>query len=136
MADVSEDGRTVLFSESGEAGGPGYSVFLRGTDGSPAIRLGEGSASSLSPDGKRVLGIVHPTSDQEIVIYPTGPGKAKRLSLPNLHARSAEWLPDGRHFVMAAPEPGHGGRVYLGDIEGGNSEDADGGRGRRRLPRV
>ena len=120
MADLSQDGRTVLFSESGEGGGPGYSAFLRATDGSPAIRLGEGSASSISPDGKRALCIVHPTTDQQVVIYPTGPGEAKVLSFPNLRARRTEWLPDGRHFLMAAFEPGHGGRVYLVDSEGGD----------------
>ena len=120
MADLSQDGRTVLFSESGEGGGPGYSAFLRATDGSPAIRLGEGSGVSISPDGKRALCILHPTTDQQIAIYPTGPGEAKVLSFPNLHARRAEWLPDGRHFLMAALETGHGGRVYLVDSEGGN----------------
>ena len=120
MADLSQDGRTVLFSESGEGGGPGYSAFLRATDGSPAVRLGEGSGQSLSPDGKRALCIVHPTTDQQVAIYPTGPGEAKVFSFPNLRARRAEWLPDGRHFLMAALETGHGGRVYLVDSEGGD----------------
>ena len=120
MADLSQDGRTVLFSETGEGGGAGYSAFLRATDGAPAVRLGEGSANSLSPDGKRVLCIVHPTTDQQIAIYPTGPGEAKVLSFPNLRTRRAEWLPDGRHFLMAALETGHAGRVYLVDSEGGD----------------
>jgi hypothetical protein len=77
LGDLSEDGRMVLFSESGEAGGPGYSVFIRSTDGSPAVRLGEGMGFSLSPDGKRVLALVHPTTDQQLVIHPTGPGEPK-----------------------------------------------------------
>jgi Tol biopolymer transport system component len=119
LADVSEDGKTVLFTESGEAGGAGYSVFIRGTDGSPAVRLGEGQGLSLSPDGKRVLALVQPTGDQGLVVYPTGPGEAKRLSLPGLLVRSAVWLPDGRRFVMTASEPGAASRIYLGDVEGG-----------------
>jgi len=48
MGDMSADGRTVLFSESGEGGGQGYSTFLRATDGSPAVRLGEGSGATLA----------------------------------------------------------------------------------------
>jgi Tol biopolymer transport system component len=120
MADLSQDGRTVVFSETGEGGGAGYSAFLRATDGSPAVRLGEGSANSLSPDGKRALCIVHPTTDQQIAIYPTGPGEAKVLSFPTLRTRRAEWLPDGRHFLMAALETGHGFHVYLVDSEGGD----------------
>ena len=119
LADLSEDGRTVLFSESGEGGGPGYSVFIRDTDGSPSVRLGEGQAFSLSPDGKRVLALVHPTADQQLVVYPTGPGEPKQLSHPNLRVQAATWLPDSRHFLMTAAEPGHDSRVYLGDSEGG-----------------
>ncbi|MBI5444796.1 MAG: serine/threonine-protein kinase, partial [Deltaproteobacteria bacterium] len=38
--DLSDDGRTLLFSEDGEGGGATYAVYTRGTDGSPAIRLG------------------------------------------------------------------------------------------------
>ena len=40
--DLSADGRTVLFAETGEGGGPKYAVYLRKTDNSPAIRLSEG----------------------------------------------------------------------------------------------
>lgn len=120
LADLSEDGRTVLLSESGEGGGPGYAVFIRSTDGSPAVRLGEGQALSLSPDGKRVLAVMHPAADQQLVIHPTGPGEPKVFSLPNLRVRTAVWLPDSRRFLMTAAEPGHESRVYLGDSEGGN----------------
>ena len=120
LADLSEDGRTALFSESGEAGGSGYSVFIRGTDGSPAVRLGEGQALSLSPDGRRVLVLVHPTTDQQLAIYPTGPGEPKVLSLPALRVSAAAWLPDGRRFLMTAAQPGHDSRVYLGDSAGGD----------------
>lgn len=119
LADLSEDGRTVLFTESGEGGGPGYSVFIRRTDGSPAVRLGEGQALSLSPDGKRVLAMLHPTADQQLVIYPTGPGEPKLLSLANLRVQAATWLPDSRRFLMAATGPEHESRLYLVDSEGG-----------------
>ena len=119
FTDISEDGRTVVFTESGEAGGPGYSIYLRGTDGSPAIRLGEGQAFSLSPDGKRIFALLHPTGDRQPVIYPTGAGEAKSLPFPSLRVQSAAWLPDNRRFLMTAAEPQHGSRVYLGDAEGG-----------------
>jgi hypothetical protein len=39
---LSEDGKTLVFTEEGEGGGAGYSVFLRKMDGSPPVRLGEG----------------------------------------------------------------------------------------------
>src|SRR5262249_33886068 len=58
--DISSDGRTLLFTEEGEGGGSEYSVYLRQTDGSPPVRLGDGEADSLSPDGKWVLSTVPP----------------------------------------------------------------------------
>ena len=51
-AGLSKDGKTVLFFEAGEGGGPGYSTYVRGTDGSPAVRLGAGQAAGFSPDGE------------------------------------------------------------------------------------
>jgi len=58
LADISPDGKTIIFSETGEAEGTNYSMFLRKTDGSPAIRLGDGGFGALSPDGQWVVSIV------------------------------------------------------------------------------
>src|SRR5262249_10340988 len=38
---LSADGRTLLFTEESTLVGPNYSVCLRGTDGSPVVRLGD-----------------------------------------------------------------------------------------------
>ena len=40
--DMSDDGRQMVFSEQGVGGGAGYAAYLRWTDGSAAVRLGEG----------------------------------------------------------------------------------------------
>ena len=47
----------LLFDESGEGGGPGYSVYIRKTDGSPATRLGDGVGWAFSPDGRWALAV-------------------------------------------------------------------------------
>jgi len=119
MADVSADGRTLLFSETGEGGGKGYSVYMRGLDGSPAVRLGEGNAQKFSPDGKRVLALVGPPGNPEMVIYSTGAGESKKISNAGLAIRGAAWLPDGRRIIAGGREPGHRARVFLFDSEGG-----------------
>jgi hypothetical protein len=62
-ADLSADGKTLLFDEEGSGGGLSYSksagltyaVYVRNTDGSPAVLLGEGAALALSPDGRWVI---------------------------------------------------------------------------------
>ncbi len=119
ISDLSSDGRTVLFSEAGEGGGPGYSVYLRQVGGAAAIRLGEGSGQSLSPDGRQVLATIHPTAEQSLISYPTGAGESKVVSSAGFQVRSAAWMPDGRRILMNAVEPGHDVRSYMTDAAGG-----------------
>ncbi len=119
--DLSADGTMLLLDETGEGGGEGYSVYLRKTDGSPATRLGPGLARRLSPDGKWALAVLSPTSDPEIVIYPTSVGEPRRLPGDGLTVGAAEWCCDGKSILMTASEPGHGTRVYLRGLEGGKA---------------
>jgi len=118
-AAMSMDGKRVLFSESGEGGGAGYSVYLRGTDGSPAVRLGEGSGQDLSADGEWALAVVHPTSDPQIVLYPTRAGEPKLLSKEGLSVYAATFTPDGKQILFNATEAGHRPRIYLRGVDGG-----------------
>src|SRR5262249_2883330 len=55
LRDLTPDGRWLLFDEQGDGGGPNYSIYMRKTDGSPAVRLGDNDAFSISDDGKWVL---------------------------------------------------------------------------------
>jgi Tol biopolymer transport system component len=117
--DISADGRTLLFTESGEGGGPAYSAYLRKTDGSPAVRLGEGSTRSLSSDQAWAISIAHPAGDSQIVILPTGVGEPKVIPRDGLAVLDATWLPDGKRILFMGAEPGHGTRLYLRDVSGG-----------------
>ena len=116
---LSSDGKTVLFTEGGEGGGPGYSVYVRKTDGSPAVRLGEGFGQTLSPDGKWAVVILHPTTDPQLAIYPTGAGEPRLLSKEGISVLNACWMPDGKRILITASEPGRGLRLYLRDVDGG-----------------
>jgi eukaryotic-like serine/threonine-protein kinase len=117
--DLSADGRTLLFDESGEGGGKGYSVYVRRTDGSPAVRLGEGSAQSLSPDSRWVLAIVSSTSDPQLIAYPTGAGQPKTFPKDGLNVQEASWLPNGKRILLNANEEGRGVRIWIRDFESG-----------------
>jgi Tol biopolymer transport system component len=116
---ISADGKTVLFSETGEGGGAGYSVYVRKTDGSPAVRLGEGSSQDLSADGEWAMAIVHSASDPQLAAYPTGAGEPKVFSKEGISVFGASFLPDGKRFLFTGSEPGHGTRLYLRDFAGG-----------------
>jgi len=118
-ADLAPDGKTLLFFESGEGGGAGYSVYLRKTDGSPAVRLGEGAPGTLSPDGKWVVSLLHPASEPQVAVFPTGAGEARKLPRDGLNIQRPDWLRDGKRILFTANEPGRGARVYVQDIDGG-----------------
>jgi hypothetical protein len=106
------NGGSVLITESGEGGGPEYSVYVRRTSGSPAVKLGSGLGLSLSPNGLEVL-----TSSAEapscLTIVPVGAGSPRLLSFEKLNVQNAYWLPGGEQFLMAADEPGHDVRWYV-----------------------
>jgi Tol biopolymer transport system component len=117
--DLSEDGKTILFSETREGGGKNFAVYLRKMDGSPAVRLGDGEALALSPDGKWVLAR-NPNAPDRFVLLPTGTGEAKTVVLSGFEATAqAAWLPDGRNLVFSGRERGKGLRVYLLATENG-----------------
>jgi Tol biopolymer transport system component len=119
LSDMSADGKTVVFSESGEASGGNYSVYLRKTDGSPAVRLGDGTFGFLSPDGQWVLAMVG--SPAKLVLLPTGVGEPRQLTDNKADHSNLNWLPDGKSIVYSSLEPGHGVRTYLLGLQGGNA---------------
>jgi len=120
-ADLSADGKTLVFTETAEGSGGRPAVYLRRTDGSPALRLGEGTGIALSPDGKFVLASVHATNGKEerLVLLPTGAGETKTLKNGLEGFRGGGWLPDGKRVVFMATEKGHRSRIYVQDVEGG-----------------
>ena len=115
----------VLFNEAGEGGGPRYAVYIRQTDGSPAIRLGEGNALSLSPDGKWAMARLN-TSPSPLILLPTGVGEMRPVKSDGLNHAAAAWLPEGKHIVFSGIEAGHGIRLYLEAIEDGKPKAISG----------
>jgi serine/threonine protein kinase/Tol biopolymer transport system component len=119
VRDLAADGKTVLFSESGEAGGPLFGVYIRSIDGSPAVRLGDGTSESLSPDGRWVLSIPRNRKAPQIMVLPTGVGQPRAVTNDALSHRNARWFPDGKHILFQGNEPGHAPRLWMQSIDGG-----------------
>jgi serine/threonine protein kinase len=118
-ADISSDAQTLLFDEEGEAGGANYSVHVRHADQSPVVRLGEGNALSLSPDGRWALSMM-PSPNSPFTLLPTGTGERKEIPTSGVSAeQAATWLPDSKSILFAGREGEHGARVYSQSIEGG-----------------
>ncbi len=115
---ISPDGKWIFFSEEGDGGGQKYSAYMRATDGSPAIRLGDGTPYGVSPDLKWVASII-PGQPQQLWLLPTRAGTPKNLSQPGFDYDYAVWFPDGKHLLVTGREPGKQVRSYLTTMDGG-----------------
>ncbi len=120
LRDVSRDGTKVLFEEDGDGGGPKYTVFVRDTDGSPPVRIGNGTGSAISPDDKWV--ITRPAKEGALFVVPTGAGEARQLTHDSISYDSVRYLPDGKQLLASGIETGHGERDYLIDLSNGNAK--------------
>jgi eukaryotic-like serine/threonine-protein kinase len=128
-ASLSPDGKTLLFDEEGgggslaysKSGGLSYAVYIRKTDGSPAVLLGEGGALALSPDGKSVISQTNDSASQ-LRLLTTGAGEARDLTKDNVNHTWARWFPDGKRILFSGNEPGQGVKLYVEDITSGKSQ--------------
>jgi eukaryotic-like serine/threonine-protein kinase len=97
--DLTPDGRWLLLDEQGEGGGPKYSIYLRKTDGSPAVRLGDNDAFSISDDGKWVLATTN-VEGGSMLLLPTGAGESRTIKTGNLRSPLGRFLPDGKRILV------------------------------------
>ena len=115
---LSRDARLLAFTESGEGAGDKYGVYIRQTDGSPAIRLADGHAEAVSPDGKWVAAF---TFDRNTVqLLPTGPGAVRLPDIaPIEKVARMRWFPDSQRLVIVGHEKGKKDRTYGLSLAGG-----------------
>ncbi len=117
--ELSKDGGLLLFEEQGDGAadslGTRYGIYVRSTDGSPAVRLGEGRPLGLSPDGGWALA----ETGQSLVLIPTAAGGPRPLPAAPLTFLAATWFPDGRRILLTAHEPDRQSRLYVQDPSGG-----------------
>ena len=123
-SDLSSDGTTLLLTEQGEGAGAAPAIYLRGTDGSPAVRLGDGLAVALSPDKKWVLANVQPGGGKpgHSLLLPTGPGEAKELVMDGLDLGWGAFTPDGKRIVFSAAGKDGKSRLYVQEVPAGKPQ--------------
>ena len=127
-AELSSDGRTLLFDEEGgggslaysKSGGYTYGVYIRSTDGSPAVLLGEGSALALSPDGKWAITQTQ-VSPAQLRLLPTGAGQAKDLTNDTVNHNWAHWFADGKRILFSGNEAEKGEKLYVLEVATGKA---------------
>lgn len=119
--DLSADGRFVLFEEQNLPAQNGYPLYLRGLDGSPPLRLGEGIGLALSPDNQWALALTDPFGQPHLTLIPTGPGEPKELDLGSDFQPQpwASWLPDNSGALLAGSLARGGARLFFHDLKSG-----------------
>jgi Tol biopolymer transport system component len=117
VRDLSPDGTWVLLTEAG-AGSRTEGAYLRKTDGSPAVRIGDGFGYGLSPDGKWALSVVSGPPSQ-LFLLPTGAGEPRVLPRGTIVVYggfTAAWFADSRRFVLTARQ-GSQFQLYIQDLQ-------------------
>ncbi len=116
VRDISPDGKEILFDEQGFGAGKKYGVFLRKTDGSPAVRLGDGYGIQLSPDGRWALSLNFYSDPARLVLLPTGPGEPQTVP-GGLHLiRWARLFPDGKQLLIFGIKNQQAPRFYVQSV--------------------
>jgi eukaryotic-like serine/threonine-protein kinase len=122
---LSQDGQRLLMTEGGYGARGKSLIYLRGTDGSPAVRLGaELTGHSLSPDGKWVAALTDDQVPVRLVLLPVKAGKPVPIETGSLELGSGTgvhilWSPDSQRILIPATEPGRRIRAFVKDINGG-----------------
>ena len=119
LRDMSPDGRWIAFDESGEGAVNTPTVYMRRTDGSPAVRLGPGLAMQFSSDRKWVLSV---NEEHRITLTPTGTGASRTYSLGPIQCHFAKWFPDESRIMFSGNEPGGSFRAFALDPQTGAIE--------------
>jgi eukaryotic-like serine/threonine-protein kinase len=82
------------------------------------LRLGEGAAAGLSPDGRWALAVVYGTPSA-LMLLPIGVGEPTQLprhDIEDYHV--ARWMPDGKQIVFIGRRAGETRRAFVQALDG------------------
>jgi Tol biopolymer transport system component len=116
---LTDDGKTLIFTEQGDGGGVEYSTYMRSMDGGPAVRLGSGNAFAVSPDGKWALTLRLTPEPAQFWLIPTGAGEPRQVTSGDLESDGGWFTSDGQRIIFSARAPGRPTRMYVQEISGG-----------------
>jgi Tol biopolymer transport system component len=115
LVDLSEDGRLVVLRDGISMASPAVWIGRAGAEEVPPVRLGEGVAHGLSPDGGWVLA----SQQGKLVALPTGAGEPRPVSDDFFEAiRWASWFRDGRRVLVWGQEKGGKTGIFVVDPRG------------------
>ena len=116
---LSADGSELLFTDQSGHGGHDYSVYVRKTDGSDAVRIGAGGfGTDITADGKWAIILLPGDPTGRVQIVPVGPGQSRTLHWDGFQPLWAMWARDGQHILLYAGRTGEEGGMFITDLNG------------------
>jgi Tol biopolymer transport system component len=109
---LSADGQTVAINTFQTTD---YEMWIRKVDGSPAVRVGSGAITDITPDAKAVLSIQASKPDH-VTLVPTGVGEPKVLPSSGLAYQYGTFAGDTKHAVVLASSGGRPARLFFQDF--------------------
>lgn len=119
--DFSADGNLVLFDEGGQGGGPHLTVYLRRLNDGATLRLAEGHALALAPDGRSAL-ILNVKDRRKVTIVPVGEGAQHEVAGGGIEYHWARFFPDGKRLLIGGNIAGGHLGLYLQSVNGGKAQ--------------
>lgn len=118
---ISSDGNLLLFTESGEAGGAHYSVYLRDRAENKTTRVGSAEGLAISPDHNSVLAmdVKNPGS---LILIPIHGGAQKTISGAGVRYQWATFFPDGKRLLAGGSYAGQPLHLYTQGMDGSPPE--------------
>jgi eukaryotic-like serine/threonine-protein kinase len=117
VSDLSPDGRNLAFAEPGEAAGILIFAYMRKSDGSPAVRLGDCGRPAFSPDQRRIL--CESENGDHLEVIATGAAGSKSITPYAITQHGVfGWLPNGKEILFEGYDD-HSWRIYFQDLDGG-----------------
>jgi hypothetical protein len=123
---VARDGRALLLSKQ-DGSDPDYSVVVSRLDGSAPVKIGQGRAQELSPDGRWALSIT-PTDPNRVLLIPTGAGESRAIDIGDLVPNAAVFVPPGLTVAVVGTRNGSAAGVVVDVASGRTSTIELGGR--------
>jgi eukaryotic-like serine/threonine-protein kinase len=124
LGDISRDGKQILLTEENlPTDGPGvYSFGMRGMDGSPVVRLGEGVNGHFSADGKWAVTVMS-SKPPKVSVFPLAAGDGQVVALPGLDRLigGVGFFPDGKKLWLNAADTTGASRAFAVEISGGGT---------------
>ena len=117
LSDISDDGKLVLLTEQAAAVRGRNTIYVRATDGSPAVHIGEGHGRGrpFSRDAKFIVA----ETPKGLELLPVGAGESRIIPTGKLEKLLAwQLFPDNRRLLVLAHEQGQPMHLFELPVDG------------------